>query len=162
MSMKALQILLVVAAVLCALGIALAVSGDDRTSPRVFEPPAWLEWLEALAGGPRLSAGALTRDGRSFPGTLRLGGGETVRFEAAASADAETRRIGFEVRGPGRRDVRIRYRPVPGQRLNGEPVDAQRWPNQEDGAPRFVVYDGGGAFRFRNTGADPAEIRIED
>lgn len=43
--MKKVQILLVVAAVLCAIGIVASLVGGGDEMPRNYRPPWWIEWL---------------------------------------------------------------------------------------------------------------------
>lgn len=46
---KKLQILLMLAAVLCAAGILASLFGGDEAMPRNFRPPEWISALEWLA-----------------------------------------------------------------------------------------------------------------
>lgn len=49
MNMKAFQIMLVVAGVLCAIGIGASIGERDTAIPEDFRPPPWLSALEGLA-----------------------------------------------------------------------------------------------------------------
>lgn len=161
MNAKALQIMLVLAALLCAVGIAATLGrGGGATMPADFHPPGWLRSLKGLAGGPRLTARELTRNGRAFPAELRLASGEAAAFSVATAKDADVRRAEFSVHG----SVHIQYRPVSGQRLGGKPVRVQDWPSAENrGAePSFVFYDRGGAVTIRNQGPGTARIGLKD
>jgi hypothetical protein len=161
MKVKTLQIMLVLAAVLCVVGIFAGLGAGTRIDAENFRPPVWLKSLGGLAGGPQLSVPDLTANGVSWRQPLMLPGGATRHFKVV-KADDEVRRAAFLIGRQGRDMVNIRYQPKPGQRLNGESVDSQRWPNGEDGEPNFVVYDGGGTFVFQNTGPTAVEIRLED
>lgn len=158
--MKALQIMLLCAAVLCAVGIAAGFGQKEGTMPTEFNPPGWLRALRGLAGGAELTRRELTRSGRSFPAELSLAAGESVNFKVAAAADDDVRRAEFVVRG----DVHIRYRPVTGQMLGGEPVRVQEWPSEEgrEAKPAFVIYDRGGTLRIRNRGRSRARVDLGD
>ena len=157
--MKALQIMLLCAAVLCAVGIAASFGQEEGAIPTEFNPPGWLRSLRGLASGTQLTKRELMRSGRSFPAELRLGAGETVNFQVAAAEDVDIRRAEFAVRG----DVHIRYRPVTGQMLSGEPVQVQEWPSKKDrdAKPAFVIYDRGGTLTIRNRGRR-AQVDLED
>lgn len=160
MSIKLLQIMLVIAAMLCAVGIAATFGREDGAMPADFNPPGWLQALDGLASGPRLDAHGLTRSGQPFPTELRLDAGEAVGFNVAPAEDADVRRAEFTVRG----NVHVQYRPVSGQVLAGEPVQIQNWPTAEnpDVKPVFVVYDRGGTITIRNRGPGTAHIGLED
>ncbi|MCO6442225.1 MAG: hypothetical protein J5I81_14375 [Nitrococcus mobilis] len=160
MSIKALQIMLTVAAVLCAVGVAATFGGGERAMPADFNPPGWLRSLQGLAGGPRLAAHELTRNGRSFPAELRLAAHKTAVFSVVPTKDVELRRAKFAVHG----NVRIRYRPVSGQNLRGKPVEEQSWSADTSRAtePAFVVYDRGGYFTLRNLRGSTARIGLEE
>lgn len=161
MKLKTLQILMVIAAVLCAVGIFAGLGGGSGVDADNFQPPAWLKAMGGLAGGPRLTAKDLTNNGVAWKDPLALGGGTWRQF-SVSSADDEVRRVAFRIKGPGRDGLTIRYQPKSGQRLHGEEVEAQGWPNEEKGEPNFVVYDRGGTFVFRNAGPNVVEIRLED
>lgn len=161
MNVKALQIMLVFAALLCAVGIAATLGrGDGATMPADFHPPGWLSSLKGLAGGPRLTARELTRNGRAFPTELRLAPGGAAVFSVASAKDADVRRAEFSVHG----NVHIQYRPANGQRLGGKSVQVQVWPSAENrGAePGFIFYDRGGAVTIRNQGPSIARIALKD
>lgn len=159
--MKALQIMLLCAAALCAVGIAAGFGQEKGAMPKDFKPPEWLRSLRGLAGGAELTKRELTRAGRSFPADeLRLGAGESVNFTVAAAENGDIRRAEFAVRG----DVHIRYRPVAGQMLGGEPVSVQEWPSEEgrEAKAAFVIYDRGGTLRIRNRGRSRARVDLGD
>ncbi|EAR21755.1 hypothetical protein [Nitrococcus mobilis] len=160
MSIKALQIMLVIAAVLCAVGVAATFGGGERAMPADFNPPDWLRSLQGLAGGPRLAARELTRNSRSFPAELRLGAHKTTVFSVTPAEDAELRRAEFTVRG----NVHMRYRPVSGQQLRGKPVEEQSWSADTSRAtePAFIVYDRGGTLTLRNLRGSTARIGLKE
>ena len=161
MKLKTLQIMLLLTAVLCAIGIFVGLGGGSRIDKHNFRPPAWLKALGGFAGGPRLSARDLTANGVSLQEPLVLPSGRTRQFNVARAND-EVRRVAFKVTGQGHETLHIRYQPKPGQRLSGERVDSQQWPNEDNGEPSFVVYDGGGNFVFTNVGPGTVKIRVED
>lgn len=161
MKIKTLQIMLLIAAVLCAVGIFAGLGGGSRIDGHNFSPPAWLKGLGGFAGGPRLSARDLTANGVSLQEPLVLPSGRTRQFNVA-SADDKVRRVAFLVTGSSHGTLNIRYKPNSGQRLNGKRVDPQSWPNEEKGDPSFVVYNGGGKFVFTNAGPSSLKIRLED
>lgn len=161
MKLKTLQIMLLLTAVLCAIGIFVGLGDGSRIDEHNFRPPTWLKGLGGFAGGPRLSAQDLTVNGVALQEPLALPGNSTRQFNVT-SADDEVRRVAFLVTGSSHGTLNIRYKPNPGQRLNGDKVKAQSWPNEEKGDPSFVVYDGGGIFVFTNAGPGNLKIRLED
>lgn len=162
MNIKFLQIMLVIAAVLCAVAIVATFNQEVGVSkPAEFSPPGWLRSLRGLRGGPRLTAGELTRNNRAFPEELRLRAGETAAFSVASvNDDSEVRRAVFGVRG----NVHLQYRPVAGQKLGGESVEIQNWPTPKDpdAEPVLIVYDRGGTIIIRNRGGGTASVELED
>lgn len=160
MNIKLLQVMLVVAAVLCGVGVAGTFGRGEGAMPAEFNPPDWLRSLGGLAGGPRLDARGLTRNGRPFPAELRLEAGEKADFTVAVAGGTDVRRAEFAVRG----HAHIQYRPVSGQTLTGKPVRAQHWPTTKNpGAePTFLVYERGGTITIHNRGPSTARIALED
>lgn len=71
MSMKAFQILLVVAAVLCAAGIAPTLFGDRTTTmPQNFSPPGWITAFEGIASRPPTRRGGRVQGELAPPAIL--------------------------------------------------------------------------------------------
>ncbi|MCG5501132.1 hypothetical protein [Ectothiorhodospira lacustris] len=146
---KVLQLLLVLAAVLCTVGITwMLARGSSPGMPDTFEPPGWISTLRGLAGGPGVQATDLRRDGAGFPQVLHLSGNQTVVYEVLPAPGTRTRRLVLAVEG----QVRIRYEPVQGQRIGDESVQPQIWPDDypRGDPPAFIIYDQGGQLRLEN------------
>lgn len=80
-STKKLQLLLVLAAVLCAIGIAASLFGGDAKMPTNFRAPWWISAFEWLAFIPIMATPAVAKqnDGithSGFPASVRLQGSE--------------------------------------------------------------------------------------
>ncbi len=164
MNLKTLQILLVLVVVLFAIGLALILAPDGvDIDPENFESPAWLQSIGGLAGGPRLEARELTRNGAVFPPNLRLTANQTVEY-AVARSEERVRRVTFKIVQGSGVNVEIRYQPASGQRIGGEEAETQDWKNREDDqdTASFVAYDRGGTFRFRNLSGQAVDVRMED
>ncbi|ABA90121.1 hypothetical protein Pcar_2886 [Syntrophotalea carbinolica DSM 2380] len=161
MKLRTFQIMLVFVAVLCAVGIIAGLGGSGDGIDANDFPPAWLKAMGGLAGGPRLATRDLTANGIPWRQPLALTAGMSRKF-TVSTADDKVRRGGFVLEGRRPDRLEIRYQPKSVQRLNGEKVKVQSWPNEEKGSPKFVVYDGGGTFWFFNAGPGTIKIRLED
>lgn len=136
MSVKSLQILLVVAAVFCAVGIAASLGGSGASMPDNFRAPGWVSALEGLAPQPTVSRRELRRGRRTFPPVLTLSGRQPLQFSVARDPDTQVRQLKFEIL-EGK--VVIRYEPH-GRRKT------QSWSNDDPFKPEFIIYDTGGTL----------------
>lgn len=163
MNMKAMQILLLVAGVLCAVGVIVAFSSDKVDKTDLPPPPKWLQSFDFMAGGPQLARRELTRNGQgAFPAALRLNSHDSVTFTVSRSSE-KTRRVTFLIDKKHQR-IRIEYRPALDQSFEGENAVDQTWPNEDSNwtdDPSFITYNGGGTFKFENDSNRRISIRME-
>lgn len=138
MGMKAFQVLLVVAAVLCGIGIAAALANNESSMPDGFKAPGWVSVLKGLAPMPSVSRREVTQQNRPFPAELTLDRSEPQRFRVAPDPDTRARELEFRVVA-GRAELTFEH-----ARSNKE----DNWPSDEypDEPPRFIVREPGGTL----------------
>ncbi|TDT41758.1 hypothetical protein DES49_1860 [Halospina denitrificans] len=169
MKMKVMQLMLVVAAILAALGIAVALSKGGIENPkehaRTYEPSGLMRSFGSLVSPPLLGRDELTEAGRAFPASLRLAPGTRKTFNIA-SGNADQRRLELRVTGTST-PFAITYEPSRGQTFNDQPVDKNTW--EQDEAEKsdkvsFVIFNRGGTLIFDNTGnsGSTVSIRMEE
>lgn len=165
MKMKVMQIMLVMAAILAAIGIAVALSRDRIQDPEAYadkyQPSGLMKSFGSLVGPPMLSRNELTDAGRPFPSSLRLTPGSEKEF-TIASGDADQRRAKFSITGRSA-PFTITYRPSRGQRFNDRSVDGDTWKQGEaekSNQVSFVIFNKGGKLTFRNKGDNDSTITI--
>lgn len=165
MRMKVMQVMLVVAALLAALGIALALSRSDTQNPAAYEPSGLMESFGGLLGPPLLSPQALTDGGRRFPASLQLPPNARMTF-GVAPAEEDQRRASFRISGRSS-PLRIVYEVDNAQQFNDRSVDDSEWKQveaKEKSDVNFVIFDKGGKLIFDNRGSNSSTvtIRIEE
>jgi len=175
MKMKVMQVMLVVAAALAALGISVALSRGGTESAAAYQPSALMESLGSLVGPPMLSHDELTdAEGRPFPSQLQLppdlqsetGTADTFTIEPA---DARQRRAEFSITGLSPA-LSIRYEKDEEQQLDDWPEEKQPQTWQQGtadntGKASFVIFDKGGQIIFNNPDKDNSStvtIRMEE
>lgn len=152
MNIKALQILLVIAAVLCAIGVAALLAGKDASMPERFQPPGWISAMQGMASQPAVTRRELRRGGSVFPTELRLARGQAVEYSVVSDPDNRIRELEFQVLDGS---VEITYE-------TGDPEQRQKWPDKKypDAKPNFVIYDTGGRLTF-NHKAGNVRLRLK-
>jgi hypothetical protein len=139
MSVKQLQITLIIAAVLGAIGIAAMLGGRGATMPEDFRPPGWVSSLQQLTSTSSVNRReVVTSTRRAFPPVLVLSGLQPVNFRVLPDPDTPVRELEFQVL---QGKVVIRYD-------SAELRQTQEWPDRDypNAAPRFVVQESGGAL----------------
>ncbi|XOZ34500.1 hypothetical protein ACMDCT_04520 [Halomonadaceae bacterium KBTZ08] len=167
MKMKVMQILLVMAAVLCGIGIAMALTGDGDQSAAPYRPSPLMRSLGGLIGPPALNPDELTGEDRglAFPSSFRLAEGMEKTFEIASSHSSQRHAV-FRISGRSA-GLTITYTVASDQRFNGRTVKGRRWRQSKAENPdkvRFVIFDRGGELSFSNTGnrSNDITLRMED
>ena len=151
MGMKGFQILLVITAVLCGMGIAAALANNESSIPRGFTAPGWVSVLKGLAPMPSVSRREVTQQNRPFPSELTLERSDTQRFSVAPAPDTRARELEFRVIA-GRAELTLRH-----SRSN----ETDNWPSDEypDEPPRFIVREPGGTLIIKPQ-ARPVRLRM--
>lgn len=161
MKMKLMQILLLVAAVLCTIAITVALSSSDPQGADRYEPSSLMQSLGRLIGPRMLDPDDLTHRHQAFPSRLRLPPGTEKTFKVASSG-ADQRRVVFRISGTSPA-LTITYDVDDDQRFNGRGVDDRQWQQagaEEPQKARFVIFDQGGELSFSNTGNRSAGVTL--
>lgn len=159
MNLKAIQILIVVAAVLCAVGVAaLLGKNPEARMPDDFEPPGWISLFEDVVPRPSVARQDIVAGGRAIPQDLRLAAGRNRRFEIKRDPDRDVRELAFEVL-QGRPEIIYEPKQEAGKRRR----EPQTWPHPDKpGAkPEFVIYSTGGTLTIKS-GAASSTLKLEE
>lgn len=165
--MKVMQVMLVVAAILAAIGIAVALSRGGIENPKEYakeyQPSGLMKSFGSLVGPPMLSRDELTDAGRPFPSSLRLTPGTKKIFHAAAG-NADQRRASFRITGRSP-PLTITYEADDDQPLEDWPAEDQPQEWEQSAAKKndevsFVIFNRGGKLTFENKGANSSTITI--
>lgn len=175
MQMKIMQVMLIVAAILAAIGIAVALSKDRIENPRDeakdYQPSGLMTSFGSLLGPPMLSRGELTDASRPFPSSLRLTSGTRKTF-TVAPGDADQRRASFRITGQSQ-PLTITYTADDEQPLEDWPEEDQPQKWKQSAAKKsqevsFVIFNKGGQLTFNNgaennsTRRSTVTIRMEE
>lgn len=165
MKMKVMQIMLVVAAILAAIGIAVALGRGGIENPKAYakeyQPSGLMKSFGSLMGPPALSRDEITEAGRVFPSPLRLTPGTNKTFRVAPG-NAEQRRARFRISGQSL-PLTITYRVPDAQQFNNRSVDDSEWKQREAkerNEVSFVIFNRGGELVFNNQGSNSSTVTI--
>jgi len=167
MQMKIMQVMLIVAAILAAIGIAVALSKERIDTPRgearEDQPSGLMNSFGSLLGPPTLSRDDLTDAGRPFPSSLRLTPGTNKTFRVAPGSPAQ-RRAGFRITGFSQ-PFTSTYKAHDDQQLDDWPKEDQPQVWGQSAAEtstevRFVIFDKGGELTFRNRGDSSSTVTL--
>ncbi|WP_347329664.1 hypothetical protein [Marinimicrobium locisalis] len=156
MNAKAVQITLVVIAVLCAVGIFALLGSKDTGLPEGYKAPGWMFSLSDFSARPPVSRFDL-REERSrepFPSRLTVREGRGKTYRVAPDTDSRARTLEFQVL---QGQPQITYKPD-----NGE-HKPQNWPEDDypNADPKFTVDSQGGRLTI-SVESGAAQVRIEE
>lgn len=156
MNAKAVQITLVVIAVLCAVGIFALLGSKDTGLPDGYKAPGWMFSLSDFSARPPVSRSDLReeRSGERFPSQLTIRERESRTYRVDPDDEIRARTLEFRV---------LQGRPTITYDSQNPDQDEQQWPSSEYPGedPTFTVDSKGGNLTVQ-AGSRPAQVRIEE